>query len=113
MDKSEVIANLVERLITLKPEKIILFGSQASAEAKGDSDLDMLVVTSDEIIPETFKEKSKIFLRVSKTISDIRKNYPVDLIVHTKAMHERFKQLDSLFAREIQISGKIVYEKHH
>lgn len=113
MKKSEALGGLIERLLTIQPEKIILFGSQASGESTEDSDLDILVVTSDETIPENFAEKSKIFLKVSKTISDIRRSYPVDLIVHTKAMHERFNQMDSNFAREIRTKGKIVYEKHH
>ncbi len=113
MDKSAVLGSLVEKLMTLQPEKIILFGSQAIGETTDDSDFDILVVTSDENIPRNFAEKSKIFLKVSKTISEIRKNFPIDLIVHTKAMYEKFNQMDSIFAREIRTNGKIVYEKHH
>ena len=94
-----------------KPEKIILFGSYAYGEPEDNSDLDILVVTGDEIIPSDFSEKSKIYLRISKTISEIKREFPVDLIVHTKPMHEKFIENNSLFARELLEKGKVIYEK--
>lgn len=104
---------LIEKLLQTDPEKIILFGSYADGTANEDSDLDVLVVTTDEIIPESYAEKSKIYLRISRTISEIKREFPVDLIVHTKAMHRKFLKLDSLFARDLSQNGKILYEKNH
>jgi len=104
---------IVEKLIQTQPEKIILFGSYANGEPSADSDLDILVVTGDNIIPSSFSEKSQIYLRVSNVISDIKKVFPVDLIVHTKAMHQKFIELDSLFARELLKNGKVLYEKNN
>jgi len=104
---------IVDKLIQTQPEKIILFGSYANGEPSADSDLDILVVTGDNIIPSSFSEKSQIYLRVSNVISDIKKVFPVDLIVHTKAMHQKFIELDSLFARELLKNGKVLYEKNN
>ena len=104
---------LIEKLKQTQPEKIILFGSYAYGEPTGNSDLDILVVTSDNIIPSSFAEKSQIYLRISKVISDIKKEFPVDLIVHTKAMHQKFIELDSLFARELLTKGRVLYEKNN
>ncbi len=104
---------LVEKLLTTEPEKIILFGSYAYGSPDTDSDIDILVVTGDDIIPSSFSEKSGIYLRVSKTISDIKKEFPVDLIVHTKAMHRKFIELNSLFAKELLTRGKVLYEKNN
>jgi predicted nucleotidyltransferase len=104
---------LVEKLIATKPEKIILFGSYAYGEPTNNSDLDILVVTGDQIIPASFAEKSKIYLKISQAISDIKKEFPVDLIVHTKAMHQQFIKENSLFARELLIKGKVLYEKNN
>jgi predicted nucleotidyltransferase len=98
-------------LVLTNPDKIILFGSYAYGTANEDSDLDILVVTGDEFIPISFAEKSSIYLKVSKTISDVKKEFPVDLIVHTKAMHLKFIENNSLFAEEILSKGKILYEK--
>ena len=104
---------IIDKLAQTNAEKIILFGSYAYGTAGPDSDLDILVVTSDETIPSSFSEKSKIHLRISKAISDIKKEFPVDLIVHTKAMHEKFIKLNSLFAQELLNKGKVLYEKNN
>ena len=104
---------IVEKLLPTEPEKIILFGSYAYGEPNENSDIDILVVTKDETIPKSFTEKSMLYIQVSKMISDIKKNYPVDLIVHTKAMHELFIQKNSMFAKELISKGKVLYEKHN
>ncbi len=113
MTVSNYIPLIVEKLKTINPEKIILFGSYAHGEPSEDSDLDILVVTNDEMVPTSFAENSKVYLRVSKTISEIKKEIPVDLIIHTKPMHQKFLELDSLFARDIYAKGKILYEKNN
>jgi predicted nucleotidyltransferase len=102
---------LIEKLKLTDPEKIILFGSYAYGEPSTGSDLDILVVTGDDVIPSSFSEKSLIYLRISKAIAELKKEFPIDLIVHTKAMHRRFIEKDSLFARELLTKGKVIYEK--
>jgi len=104
---------LIEKLKSTQPEKIILFGSYAYGIPTENSDLDILVVTGDDIIPSSFSEKSQIYLRISKSISDIKSKFPIDLIVHTKAMHQKFIELNSLFARELLTKGKVLYEKNN
>lgn len=104
---------IVEKLLPTQPEKIILFGSYAYGNPTDSSDLDILVVTSDKIIPSSFSEKSKIYLKISQAISDIKKEFPVDLIVHTKAMHQQFVKDNSLFSRELLTKGKVLYEKNN
>jgi len=103
---------MLEKLLATQPEKIILFGSYVWGEPTIDSDIDILVVTGDDMIPANFAEKSKIYLRISKSISEIKEKFPVDLIVHTKAMHEKFIETDSLFARELLTKGKVLYERN-
>lgn len=104
---------LVEKLKSTQPEKIILFGSYAYGSPNENSDLDILVVTSDDSIPSNFSEKSEIYLKISKSISDIKTKFPIDLLVHTKAMHQKFIELNSLFARELLTKGKVLYEKNN
>ena len=110
MSGLDYIPLLVENIKSTQPERIILFGSYAYGQPNEDSDLDILVVTRDNYIPSSFSEKSKIYLRVATTISDIKKKFPVDLIVHTKEMHRKFIELNSLFARELLTKGKVLYE---
>jgi len=104
---------IVEKLMPSEPEKIILFGSYAYGQPNKDSDIDILVVTKDDIIPQNFSEKSRIYVEVSKMISGIKKEFPVDLIVHTRAMHQLFIKNNSLFARELLTNGRVLYEKHN
>lgn len=104
---------LIEMLKTVDPFKIILFGSQVSGVPDDDSDIDLLVVTQDEHLPQSFAEKNAIFLRVSNTITDIEKTHPIDLIVHTKLMHRKFLEMGSLFSKQIIAEGRVLYEKTH
>jgi predicted nucleotidyltransferase len=104
---------IIEKLKPTKPEKIILFGSYAYGAPTDSSDLDILVVTSDITIPSSFAEKSKIYLKISQAISEIKKEFPVDLIVHTKGMHQKFVENNSLFAQELLLKGKVLYEKNN
>ena len=91
--------------------KVILFGSHAHAIADADSDIDLLVVTDDDFIPSTYEEAMTIYLDVSAALRDIKRRIPVDLIVHTKPMHERFIEWGSMFSKEIMKTGEILYEK--
>ena len=111
MQGEKYIPLLVERIKKESPEKIILFGSYAYGKPSEDSDIDILVVTSEAGIPANYAERSNIYLRIAHTIIDIQKQIPVDLIVHTMGMHEKFIRTNSLFCRELLLNGKILYEK--
>ena len=107
------IPKIVERLKQGNPDKIILFGSYATGQATEDSDIDIMVVSNDNIIPSSYSEKSKVYLKFARLISDIRKSFPVDLIVHTRAMHQKFIETRSMFAQELQQKGKVLYERNN
>jgi len=110
---NEIQDKLYQRLKTLDPERVILFGSHAYGHAALDSDIDLLIVTQDEHIPRDFKEKNAIYLRVAEALTDIEKLVPIDLIVHTKPMHQQFIAMRSMFSRKLLAEGKILYEKAH
>ena len=101
---------IVERLKPLNPEKIILFGSYAYGNPSEDSDIDLYVVTNDEIIPNSWREKSEIYKRVSKNLRDLREKIAIDLIVHTKGMYKKFIDFNKPFANEI-FEGEILWQK--
>lgn len=107
----EIKKEIIERLQTLNPEKIILFGSYAWGIPDENSDLDLYVVTGDERIPLNYAEKREIVRRVSSLIQDLRRKLPIDLLVHTKKMSEKFFLLNSSFSREILEKGMLIYGK--
>jgi uncharacterized protein len=109
----EQIPKLVDRLQALDVAKVILFGSFAYGKPSEVSDIDLLVVINSDFYPTTYQEKSDLTLQVARAIRDIRQQVPVDLIVHTNAMHRRFIEMNSLFAQEILQQGKVIYEANH
>jgi predicted nucleotidyltransferase len=96
---------LKEQLKPLNPEKIILFGSYASGAQTKDSDIDIYIVTKDDFIPQSFKERKELYTRVMSLMRNIVQTYPTDVIIHTKKMHEKFLALNSHFSREIMTKG--------
>lgn len=116
-DESEIgqkyLPIIVERLKTLDPEKIILFGSYAYGVPTRQSDIDLLVVLNDETVPQSFQESMTKKLLVRKAIWEVSKQVSIDLVVHTKPMHRKFQALGSMFAREIAQKGKVLYEAHN
>lgn len=93
--------------------KVILFGSFAYGKPCKDSDIDLLVVTDDDVMPATYDENMKNFLKISAALRDVKKNIPIDLIVHSRPMHEKFIQMGSMFSKQIIQKGEVLYEKNH
>jgi predicted nucleotidyltransferase len=109
-DKKSYLPVIVKRLKKIGIHKIILFGSLTSGDARTDSDMDLIVVTNDDNMPQSYKEKSEIYLKVSNALTDIRGKIPIDLIVYTKPMYDKFNELGSLFSKEISHKGVVIYE---
>jgi len=108
IDIEKVEKEIVERLKPLEPDRIILFGSYAYGEPDEESDLDLYVVTADETLPKSWREKNDIYLRYSKPLREIRKKIALDLLVHTREMHRKFRELNGSFFREMEEKGKVL-----
>ena len=109
----QYIQQLKEKLAELDPYMVLLFGSYANGTSDKDSDIDLLVVTNDNFMPQSFKEKHEIYKLVSQKIRSVKCQISVDLIVHTKPMYQSFIKQNSSFAREIITRGKVIYEGNH
>jgi len=94
-----------DALAPLQPEKVILFGSRAWGRPSEDSDIDLYVVTRDDFVPATWRQKRDIVRAVSNRILDLRMRYSIDLLVHTRPMHRQFVETGSSFARQIMSEG--------
>ncbi|MBW1888461.1 MAG: nucleotidyltransferase domain-containing protein [Deltaproteobacteria bacterium] len=110
LDIEKIKKEILQRLLPLRLENIILFGSYAYGHPDQHSDIDLYIVTSDDFIPKNYEEKNSIYMQVSRRIRDIKEDIPVDIVVHTKQMHQRFLELNSSFARKIIKYGVILYE---
>jgi uncharacterized protein len=106
---SESVKNeIIEDLRSVDPEMVILFGSYAYGTPTQDSDIDLYIVTKENFIPETFDENLQIKKRVYFALSNFRKKYASDIMVHTLPVHQKFIELGSSFSKEIMQKGIIL-----
>ena len=88
---------------TLRPQKIILFGSYAYGNPDPDSDVDLLVVM------KTKASRVDRYIAVSELL--IPRSFAVDIIVKTpREIKTALKQGD-FFIEEIVSQGKVLYER--
>ncbi len=113
MNTNKYIAEITEKLKTINPQMIILFGSHAYGTASEDSDIDILVVTNDDFIPQNFDERLNYRLSIKKIIYETVRKVPVDLLIYSKPMFEKFKNLNSSFSKEILNRGIKLYESNN
>jgi len=113
MDNSKYIKEITKKLKTINPYLIILFGSYANGTPHEDSDIDILLVTNDDFIPQNFDERLKYRLSIKKLIRDTAKKVPIDLLIYSKPMFKQFIELDSSFSKEILTNGKKIYESNN
>ena len=111
MSTAQIIKELVIQLNKPGIDKVILFGSQANGLAAEGSDIDLIVVTSDDEIPDSFRKKMEIHHRVNSYIQSLRPKTPIDLIVYTKGMFVKMLALNGLFANELNQNSIILYER--
>jgi len=104
------IQQLTDILKTINPYKVLLFGSYAYGTPTQDSDIDLLVVTNDNYLPQNYDERMNLHLSISNQIFELAKQVPIDLIVYTIPMFKKFIEQNSSFANEITTKGKILYE---
>ena len=115
-EKKSYLPLITERLKGFGIYKLVLFGSLSTLstdDVHSDSDIDLIVVTNDDYLPKSYRERSAIYLSVSNVLTDIKSKIPIDLIVYTKPMYKRFNELGSLFAKEIAQKGIVLYETDH
>lgn len=110
IDIEKLEKEIVERLKPLDPDKIILFGSYAYGEPNEESDIDLYIVTKDEYLPKNWREKSDLVVLYSQRLADMYIHFPLDIIVHTKKMHQKFVESKSSFSKTILQQGKVIYE---
>jgi predicted nucleotidyltransferase len=112
MLKQDIKQRIIESLVAnVNLYKVILFGSFAYGNPGKDSDIDLIVVTDDEKMPQNYEENIGNYLKVSSALRDIKKHIPIDLIVHTKSMYNKFIELGGIFSKELLNKGEILFEK--
>jgi len=94
------ISKIISKNFTVK--KIILFGSYAKGLEKEDSDIDICILTDENI------RKIEILRKIRRTLYDYI-SIPLDLLIYrTDEFYERADKLKSI-EREIEKEGVAIY----
>ena len=109
-DIEQIINSITDTLKEEGVEKIILFGSYAYGIPTEDSDLDIIVVTCDNFMPTTNREKMDLHHKYNMLIKKFRRFIPIDILVYTKLMYQKLQESGSLFTSEVNSKGKVLYE---
>jgi uncharacterized protein len=103
--RSAIIQSLCQQIAQqFHPEKIILFGSQASGQATPDSDIDLLVMMPFDGHPLT---------QSAQMLKQLNLMLPIDLLVSTPQYIQQRLAIDDKFIRAILENGIVLYETHH
>jgi predicted nucleotidyltransferase len=102
---------ITENLKSLDPYRIVLFGSALGEAVDEPADIDLLVILDSDTISTSYEEKIENKLLVRRCIYQISKEIPVDLLVYTKAEYAIIKHNKNSFFNDIDIKGKVLYEK--
>jgi len=109
-DIEQIINSVTDTLKEEGVEKIILFGSYAYGKPTEYSDLDIIVVTRDNFIPTTNREKMELHHKYNMLIKKFRRVIPIDMLVYTKLIYQKLQESGSLFTNEVNSKGKVLYE---
>ena len=101
MIEPDVLQEIVRRIVDkARPERIILFGSQARREGRTHSDIDLLIVKSDV-------HRRRLAMDLYEVLADI--GQPVDLVVVTPEDIERYGHSPALVLEPALREGKVIY----
>ena len=98
-----LLSEIVRRVLSVaRPDRIILFGSDATGQMTKDSDLDLLIVAP------ALKNRHEERLRIADAIGDIE--YPVDVIIIASERFEATKDIIGGIAYPAHKYGRVIYE---
>ena len=107
----KLLVEITQRLKEIDPYKVVLFGSVTKQNNDEDSDIDLLVILNSDKISQNYDEKMEKKLLVRNAIWDLSKQIPIDLLVYTRKEFEIIMNNKNSFFRELEKTGKTIYEK--
>lgn len=95
----EIIRRIVD---TIRPEKIILFGSRARGDAHPGSDIDLLIIT------DSTEPRHRRSAPLYGALSDIM--IPMDIVAYNPEEVKEWEQVRQAFVTTAIHEGKVLYE---
>ncbi|MBN2176002.1 MAG: nucleotidyltransferase domain-containing protein [Bacteroidales bacterium] len=107
--KSEIKEEIAEKLSNnLNISNVILFGSYAHGKPNRSSDIDLLVILKGEHKTLSYSDRIRNRVQISKSLLNIIKSTPVDVLVHTEKEWKTLLESDSFFYQEIKDKGEYI-----
>ncbi len=103
---TKISSEIVERLKSLEPDKIILFGSYAYGNPTDESDIDLFLL-KDNLDGEELKYLSR---NARKKLVDLTYKYGIGFDILTSTQNYISNRKDYLYKVDILQNGKILYE---
>jgi len=85
-----------------RPEKVILFGSQARMDSDKNSDVDLLVITNPN------GNRRKLMVEMDRALKGL--NYARDIVILSSIEFEKDKLIAGTIARYAFKEGRIIYD---
>jgi predicted nucleotidyltransferase len=98
------LSTITEKIVSeFHPERIVLFGSQASGTARAESDIDLFIEMHTTLRgPHRGARVASIFgLR----------DWPLDIVVYTPEEVRRLRSVRGTFLECIEREGRVLYER--
>ena len=111
MNIKDVLDKLIILLKPSDPYKIILFGSYAAGSPAEESDIDLMVILDNDDVAKTRKERIEKKLYVRSLVLEVNRQFPLDILVYSKAELKKLKEYGNFFVDEAEQTGKVIYEK--
>jgi len=100
---TELVDTIVRRLVqSLKPERILMFGSHVWGTPTADSDVDLLVIVADAEMPAYKRARAGY-----KALRGLR--LPKDIVVLTQAEFDRQSTVTCSLAHRVLELGRVLY----
>ena len=97
----EIIRRVVE---TVRPEKIVLFGSRARGDHRADSDIDLLVIQKSNVA------RHRRAVPIYRALNGLSVAVDVEVIVYTPAEVADWREVQQAFVTTALREGKVLYE---
>ncbi len=102
MVKDPLVKTIVQRIAqSIKPERIILFGSRANGIGRDDSDVDLVIIYRGPL------SKRQVKIRIRQLFP--HPDFSLDVFVLTPEDFENQKNIANTLAREVADKGVICY----
>ena len=88
-----------------RPLKAILFGSYAHGTPHDDSDIDLVVILDKEGKSDSYKTVIDNRMEISRRLRELRRKYPIEILVYTKDEWAELKASGSSFIQKIETEG--------